>query len=179
MINSPNKLERYTAGLRLRYQHLILKNGIKNSYIKAIRKIHEIEAININYLVPVNIEKHFGEILTAVFMRQKFDYFINVKNNRLINKKLFTVLIINITTLTDYLEITEINNRLVIKGKFNVNQKIKSYVKILDGYILKFKGINYLIFNAVVTQKETENFESVYYLLKNPLSVVNLYLSDL
>lgn len=180
LIYCPNKAEQFTAALRLIFQKLIIKNGIKKNYITALRKIYEFEVLIGTYIEPIDIEVLCSELLTAVFLKKKFNYYIKTDKNYLINKKCFTALLLNICCCTDYIEIIEINKSLVIKGNFDINNKIMQLVKKLNGKVLKEvieKNI-YLCFSFTQTEKKSEDFEAAYSLLQNPLSVVNLYLTD-
>ncbi len=180
MIYYPKKYEQFTAALRLLYHKFIYKNGIKTNYLNSLKKIYEFEAINNKETVPINPENLCSEILTAVFIKCGNDFKIDTKNTYLINKKAFIALLLNLSVTTSNLEIIEITNKLVIKGKFSVNNPTKKLLKVLEG--VKFKdtktSICYLLFNFSKTEKESEDFEQAYYLLQNPLSVINLYLID-
>lgn len=180
MIYYPNKYERYSASLRLLYQRFIINNGIKLNYLNALKKLYEFEALFCAEAMPINIEKLLVEIFTAVLIKKKFDYFMRINNSYFLEKKKLISLILNIASLTDYLEVAEIGNRLVVKGNFIINEKIILFTKSLEGMILKEAKTEtiYLVFNFPVTKKETEDFETAYHLLQNPLSVINLYLID-
>ncbi len=180
MIYYPKKYERFAAALRFLYHKFILKKGIKKSYLISLRKIYEFEAITIEDIRPINPEKLCGEILTAVFLKRKTDFLIDTKNRYLINKKAFIALLLNLCAITNYLEIIEVENHLVIKGNFKINNRISKLLNFLRATIFKDtkSSVNYLLFNFPKTQKESEDFEEAYYLLQNPLSVINLYLTD-
>ncbi len=180
MIYFPKKVERLTASLRFLYQKFISINGIKNKYLKSLKKIYEFEAIAIEDIRPINPEKLCGEILTAVFLKRKINFLIDTENCYLINKKVFIALLLNICITTNYLEIIEIENRLVFKGKFKINYRANRLLKFLKVTVFKEikSSVYYLLFNFPKTEKESEDFEQAYYLLQNPLSVINLYLSD-
>ncbi len=180
MIYYPKKVERLTASLRFLYHKLISKNGIKNNYLKSLKKIYEFEAINNREIKPINPEKLCGEILTALFIKREIDFLIDTKNNYLINKKAFIALLMNLCGTTNYIEIIELQNKLVLKGKFNINKRVKRLLNFLKGTLFKDtkSDVYYLLLNFPKTQKESEDFEQAYYLLQNPLSVINLYLAD-
>lgn len=131
-------------------------------------------------IVPINPEKLCAEILTAVFIKNGTDFTIDTKNCYFINKKAFIALLLNLCVTTSYLEIVEIDNKLVIKGNFLFNNQTKRLLQVLKGVIFKDTktSVYYLLFNFPKTKKESEDFEQAYYMLQNPLSVINLYLID-
>lgn len=180
MIYYPKNVERLTASLRFLYHKFISKNGIKNNYLKSLKKIYEFEAITNREIVPINPEKLCGEILTAVFIKRETDFLIDTKNSYLINKKAFIALLMNLCSTTNYIEVFEFQNKLVLKGKFNIIKQTKSLLNFLKGTALKDTKscVYYILFNFPKTQKESEDCEQAYYLLQNPLSVINLYLAD-
>lgn len=180
MIYYPKKVERLTGSLRILYHKFISKNGIKNNYLKSLRKIYEFEAINNSEIVPINPDKICGEILTALFINRDTDFLIDTKNNYLINKKAFIALFMNLSITTNYIEIIEIQNKLVLKGKFYISKQAKRLLNLLKATAFKDikSHIYYILFNFPKTQKESEDFEQAYYLLQNPLSVINLYLTE-
>lgn len=180
MIYYPKNHERFSASLRLLYHKFINKNGIKKNYLNSLKKIYEFEAITDKEIIPINPEKICGEILTAVFIKKEVVFMIDTKNSYLINKKAFIALLLNLCVTTNYLEIIEIDNKLVIKGNFLFNNQIKRLLQVLKGVIFKDTktSVYYLLFNFPKTKKESEDFEQAYYMLQNPLSVINLYLID-
>ena len=180
LIYYPNKFERYTAALRLLYQKLTTNNGIQLRYLNRLKKIYEFEAIQNIDITPINIEKLCGELLTAVLLKKKFDFYIKVENNYLLNKKAFISIILNICNQTNYMQILSIQQKLVIKAKFKTSKTIIRLLKVINGLIFKEikSEYTYLVLNIPMTQKETKDFEKAYYLVQNPLSVVNLYLTD-
>ena len=180
LIYYPNKFEIYTSSLRLVYQKLILKNGIKQKYLKSLRKIDEFEGVIFqNEPIPINVEDFCGELLTAVFLKKDFDYNINVSGNYILDKKIFTMLILSICVKTDFLTIFNFNQNIVLKGKFKCSSKILRLTEKLGGNVFSEvkTGTTFIRFDFPLTQKNTEDFEKAYYLLQNPLSKVNLYLN--
>ena len=180
LIYYPKKVERLTASLRFLYHKFIIKNGIKNNYLKSLKKIYEFEAITNCEIAPIDIEKLCGEMLTAVFIKRGTDFSIDTKNNYLINKKAFIALLMRLCVTTDFIEIFEFQNKLVLKGKFKTDNQINRLLIFLKGTILKDTKwpVYYIVFSFPITQKVSEDFEQAYYLLQNPLSVINLYLTD-
>ncbi len=185
MIYFPNKFEKMTASLRSLYQKLIIKNGLKPTYIKSLQKIIEAEAMyKPTEPEPINLKLFLNEILTAVFLRKiilnrNFDYYFKIENSFLIDIKIFTNLLLQICSETEYIEIFEKRKMLIIKAFVPKTQKINLLTKKLNGYVLRELKENtlYLIFNFQITDKKARDFEDANRLLQNPLSYVNLYIN--
>lgn len=184
MIFLPNKFEKFTAGLRNIFQKLILKNGIKEVYLKNLCKIYEAEAIlTVQPLLPINLKAYAYELLTAIFLKKltenkSFDFFVNISGNYLFKKKIFTALILNVCRQAEYIEIFEIKKNTVVRADFKNTERIEILVKKLNGQIL-FEKITercLLVIPLDSTEKKSEDFEAAYTLLQNPLSPVNFYL---
>ncbi len=178
MIYFPKNYCRITASFRQLYQNLILKKGIKSNYLNSLKKINLIEAYSLDaFPQPLNVEAYFYELFTAIFLKKKFDYFINIKGNYLIDKKILTLLLLEISGKTDYLELKSFKESLVIKGNFIPTKATMLLTKKLKGIIFKElkENICCIKLNFPKTKKESEDFETAFFLLQNPLSVVNLY----
>ncbi len=177
-MNFPKNCGIITNALRLLYQKFILKNGIKPAYLISLKKINRIECFyNKTSPCPLDVEHFCYELFTAIFLKKKFDYFINITGNYLIDKKIFTILILEICETANYLEIKDFNGGFIISGNFKTNKNINFLTKKLKGAAFKdiSKNINYIKFNFSKTQKKSGDFETAYALLQNPLSLVNLY----
>ncbi len=180
MIYCPNKFQRYSVGLRLLYQKFIINKGINLRKINSLRKIYEFEALVNTEIQPVDLENLCGELMTAVIFRKKFDFNIDVDGNYFLNKKKFIALLMNVCVGVDYINIYEFQSKVIISGKFKITKEIKKFTDSLEGIIFKDikKQNNHLIFNFNKTNEKTKDLEKAYYLLQNPLSVINLYLFD-
>ena len=180
MIFYPNKLERYTASLRLKYMSFILRNGIKNKYLRSIRKIYEFEALNFeeNYM-PYDLKAICRETLLASGLMKQIDITVDIQNNYIFRKKIFTMLLLNICTVADKISIFEYGNRIMIRFNGEANRQIIRALNKLNGLLFKEikQNINYCILNFPATNKQTEEIEGALSLFQNPLSVIHLYLS--
>lgn len=181
MIYFPNKFEIYASSLRLLYQKFIFSHGVTSSIAEKLKKIYEFECLSEkSNLTPVNLEKYSSQLFTAVILKKKFDYKINIKGNRLLNIKAYTSLLLNICLNAEYLEIIEICGNIVICGKITLNKETVLLTKKLKGDILRERKTDtvYVKLNFPATSKKSADFENAYYMLQNPLSPVNLYLPD-
>ena len=181
MIYFPNKFEIYAASLRLLYQKFIFNHGVTKKYADKLKKIYEFECLTANdNIAPINLEKYSSQLFTAVILKKKFNYKINIKGNRLLDIKTYTSLLLNICFNTEYLEIVEICGNIVICGKITLNKKTVLLTKKLKGNILRERKTDtvYIKLNYPATNKKSADFENAYYMLQNPLSPINLYLPD-
>ena len=181
MIYFPNKFEIYAASLRLLYQKFIFNHGVTKKYADKLKKIYEFECLTANdNIAPINLEKYSSQLFTAVILKKKFDYKINIKGNRLLDIKTYTSLLLNICFNAEYVEIAEICGNIVICGKIILNKKTVLLTKKLKGDILRERKTDtvYIKLNYPATNKKSAEFENAYYMLQNPLSPVNLYLPD-
>ncbi len=180
MIFYPNKFERYTASLRLRYMNFIVKRGIKERYLRAIRKIYEFEALFFEEVpLPFDLEKLSNAILIASLFVKRIDFNIDIKSNFILDKKIFSVLLLNICSNSTKISIFEKKNKIIITFNSIADKKINKAVKRLKGYILREvkQNITLCVLNLPSTQKKTEEIETAFNLFRNPLSVIHLYLS--
>ena len=181
MIYFPNKFEIYAASLRLLYQKFILNHGVTEKITEKFKKIYEFEClISKDEASPINLEKYSSQLFTAVILKKKFDYKINIKGNRMLDIKAYTSLLLNICLNTEYLKITEICGNVVICGKISLNEKTVILTKKLKGIFFREIKTNtvYIKLGFPTTNKKSADFENAYYMLQNPLSPVNLYLPD-
>ena len=148
---------------------------------KKFKKIYEFEClISKDEASPINLEKYSSQLFTAVILKKKFNYKINIRGNRLLDIKPYTSLLLNICFNTEYLEIVEICGNIVICGKITLNKKTVLLTKKLKGNILRERKTDtvYIKLNYPATDKKSADFENAYYMLQNPLSPINLYLPD-
>ncbi len=177
MIFCPKNEEKLLSALRLHYQKKLITDGIKDRYRKKLRDLSFTEAILLPEIpMPYCIEALSYEILTAVRLKKSFDCYININANYMVDKKLYTLLLLNISRLTDYLEITENNTKILIKGRFKINEKIIALIQKLRGVVFRENKNAYILLTLEKTGKNSEDFPKAYELYRNPLSLVNLYI---
>lgn len=181
MIYFPNKFEIYAASLRLLYQKFIFNHGVTKKYADKLKKIYEFECLTAkDNIAPINLEKYSSQLFTAVILKKKFNYKINIRGNRLLDIKPYTSLLLNICINAEYIKISEICGNIVICGKIVLNKKAVLLIKKLKGDILREIKTDtvYIKLNYPATDKKSADFENAYYMLQNPLSPINLYLPD-
>ena len=184
MIFLPNKFEIYCYFLRNTIQHLIIKNGLKPSYIKNLTKIHKAESLFCDEILPLDIKDFSTEIFKAIFLKliennKQFHFKIKDIGTFLINKKSLTSLLLILSKNSSGIEISVYNEKILIKAKnFSGEINIK-LIKKLNGiyfYELKNHTLSILI-NAPKTSKTSLETEKDWEYILNPLSVVNIYLN--
>ncbi len=185
MIFLPNKLERYTAALRNSIQFLILKNGIKASYIKNISKIYTCEALfSYKEKIPVNIYKYCNKLLLSAHTKllsynKKLAFKITAKGNYLLNKKLLTVLLLTICQNGNNIEVFTFKGLLVLSAEIDNISRIKKVISALNGlFFYERKGRKlYILIKANLTDKK--EFETKReWAICDPLSPVNIFLVE-
>lgn len=165
-------------------QHLIIKNGYKDNYLRNLKKIHRIEALLSDKKEPINIKSFSLELLKAVFIKKlenntKLRFTIDNTNTFLINKKLYTSLLLTLCKDTEKIEIKLYNEKILIKAINADTKDILNLIKKLDAiYFHEFKTKNlFILINAEKTSKIPEKYEKDWEYILNPLSVVNIYLN--
>lgn len=186
MIILPNFFERYTASLRILTSLLILKNGLNIKYLKNLSKIYTAEAFfESDSKKPLELEKFCFNILCAVWIiklrrQEKFEFKIDLKGIFLINPKLLTVLLLNLSKESKKIIITEKGNHIVIDFKGS-HKKSLSALKRLQGfyfYSSKFSSGKLIIPCHKTTQKSKE-FSGVIENICDQYSPVNLFFENL
>ena len=162
-------------------QTLIIKNGYKAKYLKNLMKIHRAEALLSNATEPINIKEFTDEILKAVFIKkteneQSFGFRVSATGNFLINKKLYTSLLLSLCHETDRIKVDLLNEKILITasvGSFDLNL-IKA-IGATHFYERKTKQL-YILITAPKTNKTPTETEKDWEYILNPLSIVNIYL---
>ena len=184
MIFSPNKFELYCCLLRNTIQSLIIKNGYKEKYLKNLVIIHKFEALISQETEPINIKSFSLEILRAVYLKlieknSKFSFKITDTGVFLINKKLYTSLLLSLCQNSEQIEVGLYKEKILISA---FNTKFKDISKFLfhlnAKYFFERKNKSlYILITAPKTDKKPENNEKDWEYILNPLSVVNIYLT--
>ena len=184
MIFLPNKFELYCCVLRNTVQHLIIKNGYRDKYIKNLMKIHKAEALFSYEEEPANIKDFSSEILKAVFLKLKeknksFHFRIQKTGIFLINKKLFSSLLLCLCRNAEKIEIGTLCGKIFIKAEKTDLIELKKLLKAINAeYFFERKNRKLLIIiNATKTDKKPCGNEKDWEYILNPLSVVNIYLN--
>ncbi len=177
MIVLPNSYSRYLASLRYFTSFNIFKNGLKDRYLKNLKKIYLAEAIfNKNFTESIDINKLSNNILGATkYLKPNIKYKIKSNGTYLVNKNLFSYLLLDIIK-NHSLVLSAKENYLCIKFK-GKNLPTLSIISALDGYI--FREIktteNLLIIPTEKTNRKSSYCDSEWEYLFDKFSIVNLF----
>ncbi len=182
MIYLPNKFEMYACILRNTMQTLIIKNGYKPKYLINLMKIHRAEALFCDTAEPIDIKSYTDEILKAVFIKkteneQGFGFRISATGTFLINKKVYTSLLLSLCRETDRIKVDLLNGKILITAlveKFD--SKILKTIGATHFFERKTKQL-YILITALKTNKTPSETEKDWEYILNPLSAVNIYLN--
>ena len=185
MIFLPNKFELYTCILRNTMEVLILKNGIKPKYLNNLMKIHTAESLFTDYEEPTHIGNFTLEILKAVKIKklekhQEFEFKVSKTDVFLINKKLFTTLLLILSKNSSKLAVKQYRGKVLIITNHKEKSEILKLLKKLNGkYFFEVKTkLFYILLNLPKTSKKPKEEEKDWEYILNPLSVVNIYLEN-
>lgn len=163
-------------------QLLIIKNGYKPKYINNLMKIHKAEALFSTDIEPLDVKNFSTEILKAVFIKksengEKFRFKTENTGVFLINKKLFTSLLLSLCQNADNINIGLFNEKILITatGK-SFNNTLFKAIGATCFFERKNKTLSVLI-SAPKTDKKPKDNEKDWEYILNPLSVVNIYLN--
>lgn len=165
-------------------QHLIIKNGYRDKYIKNLMKIHKAEAIFSVETEPIDIKEYSSEILKAAFLKlieknRNFRFKAKKTGVFLINKKLFASLLITLCRTSNKIEVDLYKEKILIKATtVNLMESVRLLNSLKATYFFETKTETLsVLINAPKTDKNPlENIKDWEYIL-NPLSVVNIYLN--
>ncbi len=182
MIFLPNKFELYTCALRNTMQFLIIKNGYKTKYLKNLMKIHKAEALFTTATEPLNVKDFSLEILKAVFIKKiengiSFKFKTENTGIFLINKKLYTSLLLSLCKNAQKIEVELYKERLLITAYRSGINEYKKLIKTFGAdffYERNTQTLSVLI-TAPKTDKKPKEHEKDWEYILNPLSVVNIY----
>jgi len=179
-----NKFTRYCIALRNYIQHSVLKNGIKNQHLSALRIICKAEVIlGINEESLYNAEKYLFPLLFSVYIakNKNFKFKLKIKNNIIINIKALEILILEICSSASFIEICLKNGNIIIKSDCKNIKHSRIIVKKLKGCVYyERKKRNVLIAIPVaLSEKEvkTNTYKTTEDYLSNPLSNVNVFIN--
>lgn len=176
MIVLPNSFECYLNNLRIYTSLSVLKRGLKPRHLVNLQKIHLAEAFFYkDFKESVNSRLLTFNLLCCVKTVKEFDFKINVTKNVLINKKLYTALLLLLSLNSRFLNV-EFKNGIIIKGKGDIKNSRK-IIHFLNGCsFFDIKTKNYLVFiPCEATEKPSTETESQWQLLFDRFSVFNLF----
>lgn len=185
MIFLPNKFELYTCALRNTMQFLIIKNGYKAKYLKNLMKIHKAEALFTTDAEPLDVKDFSLEILKAVFLKslengKAFRFKTENTGVFLINKKLYTSLLLSLCRDAEKIEVGLYKEKLLVSAYRSDNNEITKLLKALNAvsfFERKTETLSVLI-TASKTDKKPKDSEKDWEYILNPLSVVNIYFNS-
>lgn len=180
MIFLPNKLERYTAALRIAVGKMIEKNGYSAKNYRMLKIIHRTEAMLLSEILPCDIQNLSSSLLWNVYLKKErnFSYSVLVNHNFLINKKLFISLILSLCANSKIIYIGEFKNKILICVKCKKTSEIIPLIKRLEAlcfYEIKSGSLNILI-SAKATEKTDLFKKRDQEIFTGPMSCVNFYI---
>lgn len=183
MIFLPNKFERYTASLRNFIHKSALEKEISTKQITILKKILIAEAYANQNLMPTNISSFSYKILLKSYFiglekNKNFKFIINLKGNFLICQKSYCLILLSLCKYSEYIEISDYKNSILIKAKNCIkkpNNLLFKKLKAKSFFEIKSKD---LIINipAEKTEKKEEPF-NINLSLNDPFSTINLFLN--
>ncbi len=176
MIVLPNSFECYLNNLRIYTSFSILRRGLLPRHLINLRKIYLAEAfLYKDFKESVNIEPLTFNLLYCVKTIRKLDFHININQNVLINKNLYTSLILLLAEGSPFLTI-RFEDGIIIKGKGEIKETRKIIAFLNGQSFFDVKTQNYLIY---IPCKKTEippsPTVSQWELLFDRFSVFNLF----
>ena len=147
MIILPNSFERYLKSLRIYTSFSIAKQGLKPKHIKNLRKIELAEGfLYKTYQNATAIKLLSINLLSCISaINPSFNFSVNINHNVLINKKLYVILIIMLSSNSPFLNIG-FKGGVLIKGKGDIKNCL-SVIKALKGIaFFDLKTNKFLIF---------------------------------
>lgn len=183
MIFLPNNFERYCAALRNTVQLSIIKNGLKPKYFKTFKKIYEAEAFfSREEILPIDLGLFLHQLLLSAHIKllennRSINISLKIKGVFLINRKLFTALILNICQNSKYIKISYLNGKILIYAKCNTGI-LKPIITFLNGniYFERKKGDFLITLPTIKTDKSPIKTEEWEY-SQNPFSPVNIFIN--
>ncbi len=183
MIFLPNKYERYAAALRNHLQNLYIKDGKSEELMLKLQKIYEFEVLNFEKEpIPCDVKLLSSRLLITVYSRLLennicLDFKIKIKDNFLLNFKLYTIVILKLAKHSKYISISNLGGNIIIKCKteFIIN---KRYFKSLNSYHFYERKSKTLlvVIKAEKTSKKSVDIKGEWDVI-NPFSPINLILS--
>lgn len=182
MIVLPNSFERYLSALRIFVSLSILKHGLKPRHLASLKKIYYAEAFyNKNSRQSVDIKKLSTNILnTITTYKYRLNFSCNLKNNYHINKNLFTLLLLEISSLSNFISISSDNNFVVIKFSSKKQNPTKTLYA-LGGFSFHEAKYNTTLFviPAEKTNHPSVYIESEWENIFDQFSTVNIFLKNI
>jgi len=182
----PNSFERYVAALRILTSLLILKHGYNKKYLKNLCKIYIAESYyKNNPCVPLDIRDYSLSLFCAVaFLKykqnKKFEFSVDTDGNFLINKSIFTVLLLKLCKECEIIDIKAGSSGIIINLKGNHKKSLSALKKLKGFYFYSSKTNNgKFVIPAKKTDQKSVSFPSVWENIHNRFSPVNLFFENI
>ena len=177
----PNSFERYTAALRILTSIFILKNNISQKYLRNLRKIYTAEAFySHRHKQPLNIQKFASDLLYAVSVikPQKFIFSVNCSGNFLINKNIFSVLLLELCKECNSIQI-QFEENVIINFKGNYKKALPALKKLKGFYFYSVNtNCGKFIIPALKTNQDSVPFANEWENIAHQFSAVNLFFEN-
>ncbi len=186
MIFLPNNFFRFLSALRNDIQSRILRKGILKGHLRLIEKITLAEAAFAERCPePADIAGLSSRLLQAVYIKllengRRFSFSVSCREVFLIDKKGFTVFLLLLCRSAEGIFVYSQRGKLVIKAMAADLNACRPLTKVLNIRVFKELKTNtaVLIIPATKTEKKAGEDLSVLEYLADPLSTVNVFLSE-
>jgi hypothetical protein len=183
LIFLPNFFDKYTAFLRLAVDNLINKKGFSVKYVEMLKKINfaegffykeEIEPLDVKEYILLLL--HVCQLKTSNY-KKTIKVTLRINGNFLINKKLLTILLLQLYKSCKKITVAFIKGKIVIMCDRLPPASLKT-VTALNGYCLKEvkSQRSAIIIKAERTEKSPIKTNKDWLNLTNPYSLINLFL---
>ncbi len=186
MIFLPNNFQRYTAALRNFIHFSAIKKGVSRRHMCLLKKIYKVEALyNSGEIFPIDIYRFSISVLDAALVlsskHKNYCYNIDYTGSFLINKRLYTTLLLSLFSKNIPLTIYTYRDRLIIKTHSLIPKNCKKNIFAMNGLILTSTISNdqIIMLSAPKTNKKPIYTESEFELLSNPFSPIHIFLEEL
>lgn len=182
----PNSFERYTFALRILTSLSILKHGLTQKHLRNLSKIYTAESFyRKDFTEATNIQKFSLNLLFAVavikFKQNKtFEFEVDVNKNFLINKNIFTVLILNLCKECEKIYISAKQNQITVSFKGNYKKSLSALKKLKGFYFYSLKtGDGKIVIPAQETSQNSSNPINEWGNIFDRFSPVNLFFENI
>ncbi len=186
MIFLPNIFERYTAALRNFIHFSAMKKGVNRHHMRLLKKIYQAEALyNYNEILPIDIYRYSVSVLDSALIlssrHKNYYYDIDFTGSFLINKRLYTALLLLLFSKNISFKAYTCQNRLIIRTDTAIPKRFKKIIFAMNGLILTstLSKNQIIMLSASRTSKKPIYTESEFELLANPFSPIHIFLEEL
>lgn len=186
MIFLPNNFFRFLSALRNDIQSRILRKGILKGHLRLIKKITIAEAVFTERSPePADIAGLSSRLLQAIYIKllengRRFSFSVSGREMFLIDKKGFTVFLLLLSRSAEKIFVYSQRGKIVIKARAADLNACRPLTNALNIRVFKELKTNtaVLIIPATKTEKKATEDLSVSEYITDPLSPVNVFLSE-